>query len=68
MKVELTDKQVHEILDDLSIKDFYTYLEKRPSKGFALFKALILDAYNTESIISAFANIIEDAPIQKELF
>lgn len=68
MKVELTDKQVYEILDNMPLQDLYTYLAVHPAKGFKLFKSLILNKYNTESMISAFWNVLEDAPIQRELF
>ena len=68
MKIELTDKQVNNFLDELPIEKLYTYLGAHPAKGFALFKYLLLDKYNTESMIAAFYNILEEVPVQKELF
>lgn len=68
MKIELTDKQVDNFLNDLPLEKLYTYLGAHPIKGFTLFKHLLLNKYNTESMISAIYNILEDVPIQKELF
>lgn len=68
MKIELTDKQLYDILENMPLGILYTYLAKNRSKGFKLIKNLLYDAYNTESYINAFKSIIEEIPIQKELF
>jgi len=68
MKIELTDKQVDTFLQELPVQKLTTYLAEHPSKAFAVFKRLIFDTFNTESYMAAIYSLLEEVPIQKELF
>lgn len=68
MKIELTDKQVYDILENCSQNQLYTYLAANHQKGFKLFVHLLVNNYNTETYINILKNLIEKIPIQKELF
>ena len=68
MKIELTDKQVDNLLQDLPDEKLYTYLAGHPRRTFKMFKHLLFDIYNTESYIGTIYSLLEDVPVQKELF
>lgn len=68
MKIELTDKQVDNLLQELPNEKLYTYLAQHPQRAFKIFKHLLFDIYNTESYIAAIYALLKDVPIQKELF
>lgn len=68
MKLELTDKQVYDILEQTTQNQLYTYLARNKSRGFKLFVSLLLNHYNTESYVKILKNLLEKIPIQKELF
>ena len=68
MKIELTDKQVDNLLQELPDYQLYTYLAQHRGRTFKLLKYILFNIFNTESYINAVYNILEDVPIQKELF
>ena len=68
MKIELTDEQVCNILDQISNKQLYTYLARNKRKGMGVFLALLTEEYNTEPYIKELEILIPKIPIQKELF
>jgi hypothetical protein len=68
MKIELTDKQVDNFLTELPVGKLYAYLAGNPRKSFKLFRALLFDVFNSESYVAAIYSLLEEVPIQKELF
>ena len=68
MKIELTDKQIDIILEEISIEKLSNYLAKDPKKCFTLIKYLLYTRFNTEKYITKLLDFLEKIPIQKELF
>lgn len=68
MKLELTDKQINDVLENLSDSQLYAFLASRRVKGFKMFLALLRNQYNTESCARAVEQVLYTMPIQKELF
>ena len=68
MKIELTDKQVDDLLGQISIEKLSTYFSKNPQRGFTLIKHLLFTKFNTESYVKKLLDFLERVPIQKELF
>lgn len=68
MKIELTDKQVDDFLEQISINKLSSYLSKNPQKGFTLIKHMFFTKFNTETYVKKFLDFLERIPIQKELF
>ena len=68
MKVELTDKQVCEILKWTSVETLCTYFKTEPYKFISLLKMLFTDYLNREDLILTCKYILNEVPIQKELF
>ena len=68
MKIELTDKQVDDFLEQISIEKLSAHLSKNPRKGFTLIKHLMLTAFHTETYVSKLSDFLLRIPIQKELF
>lgn len=68
MKIELTDKQVDDFLEQVSIEKLSAHLSKNPRKGFTLIKHLMLTAFHTETYVNKLSDFLLRIPIQKELF
>ena len=68
MKIELTDRQVDTFLQEISVQKLSTYLAEHPAKSFEICKTLIFNTFNTASYMAAIYSILEEVPIQKELF
>lgn len=68
MKIELTDKQVYELLEEVSEDMFYTYFSKHSLRFTKLFNRLMNNTLNTERFVTAYKLILERVPLQKELF
>lgn len=68
MKIELTDKQVDDFLEQVSIEKLSAHLSKNPRKGFTLIKYLMLTVFHTETYVNKLSDFLLKIPIQKELF
>ena len=68
MKVELTDKQVCEILKETSIETLCAYFKTEPYKFMSLLKILFTNYLNREDLVLNLNYILNEVPIQKELF
>lgn len=68
MKVELTDKQVCEILKETSIETLCAYFKTEPYKFMSLLKILFTNYLNREDLVLTCKYILNEVPIQKELF
>lgn len=68
MKIELTDKQIDEFLEQIPIAKLSAHLTKNPRKGFTLIKYLILNTFHTETYVNKLSDFLQGVPIQKELF
>ena len=68
MKVELTDKQVCELLKETSIETLCAYFKTEPYKFMSLLKILFTNYLNRQDLVNACKYILDGIPIQKELF
>ena len=68
MKIELTNKQLNDVLESLSQSDLYAFLTKDKVKAFRLVLSIITTKLNNEGDIRLIRNVLDKMPIQKELF
>ena len=68
MNIDLTDKQVNEVLSKCSDKQLYLFLRGNKARSCSLFCELLKNDLNYERYIRQIVSLLKQIPIQKELF
>jgi len=68
MKIELTEKQICDIIKDTDVEILCKCFRKDPYKFMNLFKIMVTDYFNRRDLILAYKYILDGVPIQTELF